>query len=780
MIFVALDLETTGLSPETDTIIEVAAIRFEIIRDGNKYTISNIMEHSQLIYPEKPLSQEVSMITGITSDMLIGKPIFSSVRDKIADFIGDSIIVGHNVLFDIAMFGTHGIDLSKNIVLDTFELSEIFSQDVESLNLGFLAAHYGLIDPTEEEHRALTDTRVSVRLFLNYLSRVGALGSDELQIWHILSEKDQSQTLKYLSKICNHADNIGGNFDLFESLLGTKMEILSENTLIKNDKKLIHITSNIEELKLIKHTIAENKKIELVTIGYKTAVWISDWLTENNIENIVKINPSKRCSVENMIEILQSEWTYDRKMLILILKISFWMIKTETGILDELKFYGAERDMIDEFRSSGNDYSLWQEKYDTLIKNTTVVISTVNDIDISHIDGSRQQIIKDITLIEDIVRRKESREISFDDLYESIGIVLSHTDHVDIRVHMTDMLSIVRGIYEGVSARPSWPDACPPGNYWETYFFTQAMLWHSGHKWLIHASGTLSQIWGNYIQKEKSEEQYSKKIQLHRDHIQQCLSIFDSYHNYGDTNTNIIININQGKTKVTLIPQSVTRIMSPLLERSIAYWYQLSGTQTAWFLKREYGYNIDELININGQIHQTNTSEIHERCSHHMEYHVSSIKPGTVILTTSMKHARDLGQELRKIYGKNTEVLIQWLSGGKSKMMSIFRKNIEKTILIGIIDTWRDEYLLWQKAKRIIIAKLPFDPPTDPFFLARTVGMSNNFSEYSEPIAIIRINSLIERIQSSRSDIHTKIPIYITDSRLVETEWWKRIWNELL
>lgn len=107
------------------------------------------------------------------------------------------------------------------------------------------------------------------------------------------------------------------------------------------------------------------------------------------------------------------------------------------------------------------------------------------------------------------------------------------------------------------------------------------MLWHSGHKWLIHASGTLSQIWHNYTKKQETGAQYSKKIQLHRDYIQKCLSIFDSYHNYSDTNRNIIININQGKTKITLIPQSVTRIMSPLLERSIAYGYQLSGTQTS-------------------------------------------------------------------------------------------------------------------------------------------------------------------------------------------------------
>ncbi len=82
-------------------------------------------------------------------------------------------------------------------------------------------------------------------------------------------------------------------------------------------------------------------------------------------------------------------------------------------------------------------------------------------------------------------------------------------------------------------------------------------------------------------------------------------------------------------------------------------------------------------------------------------------------------------------------------------MLSIFKNNVERTILIGIIDTWRDEYDLWMHARFIIIAKLPFDPPTDPYFLARTVGMNNNFSEYSEPIVTIRLNTLIERILSS-------------------------------
>lgn len=109
-------------------------------------------------------------------------------------------------------------------------------------------------------------------------------------------------------------------------------------------------------------------------------------------------------------------------------------------------------------------------------------------------------------------------------------------------------------------------------------------------------------------------------------------------------------------------------------------------------------------------------------------------------------------------------------------MLSLFKNNIDTTILIGIIDTWRDEYDLWRYAKNIIIAKLPFDPPTDPYFLARTVGMSNNFLEYSQPIVTIRLNTLLDRIMASGfSGV-----IVSTDSRLLGTEWGKKITSELL
>ncbi len=187
--FVALDLETTGLSPRTDTIIEVAAIRFSVQKDETGFHPISLDERSMLIHPGVELKEEVTMITGITDAMLEGKKKWPEVREKVREFIGDAVIVGHNVLFDIAMLSSHGITLDESNAIDTFELSEIFSQNVESLNLGFLAKTYGI--NTDSEHRALDDTKLSIHLFCHYLNEIEKLSEDQKSFWYTISSKEQ-------------------------------------------------------------------------------------------------------------------------------------------------------------------------------------------------------------------------------------------------------------------------------------------------------------------------------------------------------------------------------------------------------------------------------------------------------------------------------------------------------------------------------------------------------------------------------------------------------------
>jgi DNA polymerase III epsilon subunit-like protein len=97
------------------------------------------------------------------------------------------------------MLRTHGLDLANHTVLDTFELSEIFSQEAESLNLLFLAKHYQL--PIAGEHRALDDTRLSVGLFLHYLDMIENMEQVLCNIWGHISIRDESGTIGTLMNL---------------------------------------------------------------------------------------------------------------------------------------------------------------------------------------------------------------------------------------------------------------------------------------------------------------------------------------------------------------------------------------------------------------------------------------------------------------------------------------------------------------------------------------------------------------------------------------------------
>ncbi len=198
--FIVLDLETTGLSPDRDTIIEIAAVRFSLIRDEAGYRVEKEESRSMLIDPLREIVSEVTSITGISQEMLRGKESWDAVRDRVADFLGrDSVLIGHNVAFDISMIESHGIDCSTHPVIDTFELSEIFSQEAKSLNLQFLIEHYGL--GGGGEHRALHDVRMTRDLFLLYLDRLSQMGREYQQYWDRLAPLDISGGLTVLTQL---------------------------------------------------------------------------------------------------------------------------------------------------------------------------------------------------------------------------------------------------------------------------------------------------------------------------------------------------------------------------------------------------------------------------------------------------------------------------------------------------------------------------------------------------------------------------------------------------
>ena len=91
--FVAIDLETTGLDPSKDKIIEISAVKF-----NNGEVVDSL---TFLVNPEIKLKPKIIQITGINDSMLVSKPSFDDIKDHFLMFIENLPIVGHNVMFDL-------------------------------------------------------------------------------------------------------------------------------------------------------------------------------------------------------------------------------------------------------------------------------------------------------------------------------------------------------------------------------------------------------------------------------------------------------------------------------------------------------------------------------------------------------------------------------------------------------------------------------------------------------------------------------------------------------
>ncbi|MDI7277429.1 MAG: exonuclease domain-containing protein, partial [Anaerolineae bacterium] len=158
--YVAIDLETTGLSPEHDAIIEIGAVRF---------TQDRILDTwSTLVNPRRPIPMKIQHLTGISQADVAGAPSLREAIPELRRIAGDHPIVGHNVAFDLSFLSRQGL-LAQNQAIDTFELASILVPEAPRYSLGALADRLGISLPAR--HRALDDASATKDLFLALLER---------------------------------------------------------------------------------------------------------------------------------------------------------------------------------------------------------------------------------------------------------------------------------------------------------------------------------------------------------------------------------------------------------------------------------------------------------------------------------------------------------------------------------------------------------------------------------------------------------------------------------
>lgn len=156
--YIAVDLETTGLSPRKDRIIEIGAVKIV----GGMV----VEEFSHLVDPQIILPDHVTELTGITDQMLSGAETIGDVFPKFLAFAGELPLLGHNILFDYSFLKTEAVKEKYSFErkgIDTLYLSRALHEELESKSLDSMCRYYGIIN--ENHHRALDDARASVSLY---------------------------------------------------------------------------------------------------------------------------------------------------------------------------------------------------------------------------------------------------------------------------------------------------------------------------------------------------------------------------------------------------------------------------------------------------------------------------------------------------------------------------------------------------------------------------------------------------------------------------------------
>lgn len=156
--YIAFDLETTGLSPETDQIIEIGALK---VVDGK--VAERFME---FVKPDQPISEKITEITGITNEMVSGARKTETIIHDFVNFCEDYVLIGHNIMFDYKFCKIYaekyGHPFDKKGI-DTLKIARKIHKEFDSKSLGALCEHYKINN--QAAHRAYHDALATAKLY---------------------------------------------------------------------------------------------------------------------------------------------------------------------------------------------------------------------------------------------------------------------------------------------------------------------------------------------------------------------------------------------------------------------------------------------------------------------------------------------------------------------------------------------------------------------------------------------------------------------------------------
>lgn len=155
--YVSIDLETTGLNPKLDKIIEIGAVK---VKDGKR-----VDTFQTYVNPGRKLEERIVELTGIRQEQVDQAPYIEQVLPGLLFFLEDLPLLGHRILFDYSFLKKAAVDQRLTFEkqgIDTLRIARCFLPELEHRTLPYLCEYYGI---PHHAHRGLADAEATNVLY---------------------------------------------------------------------------------------------------------------------------------------------------------------------------------------------------------------------------------------------------------------------------------------------------------------------------------------------------------------------------------------------------------------------------------------------------------------------------------------------------------------------------------------------------------------------------------------------------------------------------------------
>jgi len=810
--FVAVDLETTGLDPKKETIIEVGLILF------NKGKIEE--RFCKTVNPGKTVSDHVLILTGIKQKELILSPTLEKIIPEIKKFIGNKPLVGHNVDFDIS-FLEKSFSLN-NITYDTFNLSRIYLPFISSHSLSSIVEYFKI--PYDDAHRAGADAEMAGKVFLEMFDLM-----TNLDPWILKKQLDIMGDKYFEGELIEKALDLSLRKGLNKKPYPFEIPLNFRKNRRKNgcEKKssmgeyfanelLEDRPSQLKMAELVESTLAEGNFLLVESsagTGKSLAYLVPSILESKNDENPIYISSYTKnlqqqlfhhdipfaeeitgCGVNTVLQKGRSNYLCLRKTRELprdtdplsLCALTLWSFLSKTGDLSEISyvFRKINKGLISMDETCKKEMCPFYD--DCFYYNMKKKLKDADIILVNHalfFTGKLnvgKVIFDEAHELERAATSGFSMSISFGEIQAVLNNISRDLKQLKIKKEIKNTIDTAKEIFEKVAEK-----ILSLNDYREGLYKDQEI---SALRSLYEILERVNSLLSSVDIEDKKETEKIKEILLKLNIILE--------QEEDDRVFYYSIPYRQRLSSIELIaaPLDIAPYLEEFLYPNLDSFVMTSATLTvgesfdfiknilgltslgerlkAVSLPETYKFKEQALTIIPAYMSAPDDRDFINQVSQFVEDIILPSEKGTLVLFMSYKHMTEVYKKVYENFDRQgKELLIQGFGKSRKKLLNRFKVN-PSSVLFGTASFWQGIDVPGESLEIVTIEKLPFPNPAEPLIGAKSDYFEKKglggFAHYILPLSVLRLKQGFGRLIRSTRDTGV---VFILDTRVLNKSY---------